>query len=367
MAAVAARIPAPPRGAPEPASPAAGAVLGVGEIVYECGICLARSAIRVRLCMSCGALQEQRAITVPSKPRTSAVDRRRAEARRLALLDDGALAREAAKESEEDDSDRVPLRAFRLSEIDETIVERMPCGEAGLDRVFGGGLVRGRTYVLFGPPGCGKSRFMLAASTGLCQWGTSIYACHPDEEEEGDMKRHLREGGHLSLPHVKERFRLIPNAVDVDAIMDVIERAARRPKGSRGKPGTGLAGFFIDSGSAIGASFANGAVTLRYVFASAKMVAKSTDSVGFILCHENKLGKMAGSQFLQHAVSGAVLQVERMKKIVEDGVASYVPLPEKERSNFVRFVTTGKNRFADATQIAIYEHTPTGLKEVEVA
>lgn len=333
---------------------AAGAAApGLASIVYQCGVCLATSTEKRGICMECGARLQQQAITVPSKPRASAADKRRAEARRMALLDDSALAKEAAADEEGDGSKRAPLRAYRLSEIEETKVERMTCGESGIDRVSGGGLVRGRTYVLFGPPGCGKSRFLLAAGIGLCRWGQSVYACHPDEEESGDMKRHIQEGGHLSRPNVKARFRLIPDAIDVDEIMDVVERTK------------GLAGFLIDSGSAIGASFANGADTLRYVFASAKMVAKATNSVGVILCHENKLGKMAGSQFLQHAVSGAVFQVERVKMIVEEGsVVNYIPLPEKERSNFVRFATTGKNRFGDATQTAIYEHTPTGLKEI---
>jgi len=327
--------------------------LAITIIVYQCGVCLETSTEKRGICMSCGAMQRYRAITVPSKPRASAADKRRAEARRIALLDNSALAKEAAADEDgEGDGKRAPLRAYRLSEIEETKVERMTCGESGIDRVSGGGLVRGRTYVLFGPPGCGKSRFLLAAGIGLCRWGQSVYACHPDEEESGDMKRHIQEGGHLNRPNVKARFRLIPDAIDVDEIMDVVERTK------------GLAGFLIDSGSAIGASFANGADTLRYVFASAKMVAKATNSVGVILCHENKLGKMAGSQFLQHAVSGAVFQVERVKKILEEGVVNYIPLPEKERSNFVRFATTGKNRFGDATQTAIYEHTPTGLKEI---
>lgn len=330
-----------------------------GAATFRCAVCRAVWPEKLGVCRDCGARMavvrwDPISSGVDSTKKKTAAETRREEARRIALLDAPATDPHAALALQQG-ADK-PLRMLSLDEVEETTVVRLPTGERGIDRVVAGGFVRGYVYAIYGPPGAGKSRFCLRTAVGLCAHGFSVYGCAPSEELDGDIKRHVRESGFLEMPHVKRRLKIVPDLADVDAFADALEARAGRSKQ--------LAGWIVDSGSAMSAQFANGADTLRYIFATLCAVARTTNSVGIVLMHENKQGEMGGQKFLQHAINGALLVVERVKKEItgqdDSLVTRYVPLPKGERSPFVLLGTNGKNRFGDATRTSVYEHAQDG-------
>ena len=66
-------------------------------------------------------------------------------------------------------------RPVPLSGITQDEEERVLTGIGELDRVLGGGIVRGSMVLISGEPGIGKSTLLLQACRSLCQRGPVLY------------------------------------------------------------------------------------------------------------------------------------------------------------------------------------------------
>lgn len=87
---------------------------------------------------------------------------------------------------------------------------RISTGISELDRVLGGGMVKGSLVLVSGEPGIGKSTLLLQACSGLCQSGSVLYVT-----------------GEESLSQIKMRAQRL-------SINDEIDRRCGSPAGRTG-------------------------------------------------------------------------------------------------------------------------------------
>ena len=82
-----------------------------------------------------------------------------------------------------------------LASIEAAAHDRLPTGLAELDRVLGGGLVRGSVVLLAGEPGAGKSTLCLQAAAGLEARGLRVLLVCGEESVDQVAARARRVGG----------------------------------------------------------------------------------------------------------------------------------------------------------------------------
>lgn len=198
-----------------------------------------------------------------------------------------------------------------------------------LNRVLGGGLVRGSLTLVGGDPGIGKSTLMLQVARNLA----------------ADGKNMLYISGEESLRQIKLRANRLGNFTDdlkflcetnLGTIEVVIERA---------KPEIvvidSIQTMFSDEVSAAPGSVSQ----VREATAVLLRIAKSLNISVFIIGHVTKEGTVAGPRVLEHMVD-TVLYFEG------DRHASY------------RVLRAIKNRFGSTDEIGVFEMREEGLVEV---
>ena len=219
----------------------------------------------------------------------------------------------------------VPLSAIKTSD-EERISTSMP----ELDRVLGGGVVKGSLVLVGGDPGIGKSTLLLQVCRNLSGQNLSV----------------LYVSGEESLQQIKLRAERIGTFSDhlellcetsLDTIRTVIER---------NKPQI----VVIDSIQTMyneNVSSAPGSVSqVRESTGVLMQIAKGMDISIFIVGHVTKEGVVAGPRVLEHMVD-TVLYFEG------DRHASY------------RILRAVKNRFGSTNEIGVFEMCNTGLEEVK--
>lgn len=207
---------------------------------------------------------------------------------------------------------------------------RLRSGSAALDRVLGGGVVPGSVVLLAGEPGIGKSSLLLQVAAGLTANGQACLVASGEESREQVAERAGRLGLDASslafapgreLPDVIENARVSGcRAVIVDSI-----QAIRDPElpSLPGTPGQVRA------------------------CADALVGLAKTEGVAVILAGQvTKEGDLAGPKTLEHAV---------------DAVCSL----DRDSSTGLRVLAGGKNRFGPEGEVAWFEMTPAGLREVD--
>jgi DNA repair protein RadA/Sms len=200
-----------------------------------------------------------------------------------------------------------------------------------LDRVCGGGLVKGSVILLGGDPGIGKSTILLQACSQLAQDGIK---CTYISGEESINQVRLR----ASRLGVAEAEVDLANETNVRNIVSTLDKA---------KPVDvvvidSIQTMFVDTlDSAPG--------TVSQVRAAAYELVKLAKSRGFVLFivgHVTKEGSLAGPRILEHMV---------------DTVLYF----EGERSHHFRILRAVKNRFGATDEIGVFEMGDKGLSEVE--
>mgnify|MGYP000378051071 CR=1 FL=1 len=218
----------------------------------------------------------------------------------------------------------VPLSAIKTSD-EERISTSMP----ELDRVLGGGVVKGSLVLVGGDPGIGKSTLLLQVCRNLSGQNLSV----------------LYVSGEESLQQIKLRAERIGTFSDhlellcetsLDTIRTVIER---------NKPQI----VVIDSIQTMyneNVSSAPGSVSqVRESTGVLMQIAKGMDISIFIVGHVTKEGVVAGPRVLEHMV---------------DTVLYF----EGERSESYRIIRAVKNRFGATNEIGVFEMCHEGLREV---
>lgn len=217
-----------------------------------------------------------------------------------------------------------------INDIDGSFDEvRYSTGLAELDRVLGGGLVKGSLVLLGGEPGIGKSTILLQICKTLCLNKSVLYVS--GEESMRQIKMRAERLGVLS-----ESLYLLAHT-DAEAICEAVKKE---------KPDI----VIIDSIqtmniSAISSS--QGSITqVRECTNLFMRTAKSEEIPFFIVGHVNKDGAIAGPKVMEHIVD-AVLYFEGQRNM------SY------------RILRAVKNRYGSTNEIGVFEMSDKGLLEVD--
>ena len=219
-----------------------------------------------------------------------------------------------------------PTSLFEVSSKEE---ERIGTGIPELDRVLGGGIVRGSLTLVGGDPGIGKSTLLLQVCRNLANKKHKVLYISGEESLKQIKMRAERLG-----TFEEEMYLLCETNIEVSC--ESILKA---------KPDM----VVIDSIQTMCSeeiSSAPGSVSqVREVTSQLMMLAKQTGTAIFIVGHVTKEGVVAGPRTLEHMVD-TVLYFEG------DRHASY------------RILRGVKNRFGSTNEIGVFEMLQNGLEEV---
>lgn len=219
---------------------------------------------------------------------------------------------------------------LNISAVDASFDEvRYSTGLNELDRVLGGGLVKGSLVLLGGEPGIGKSTLLLQICEHMGEDHTILYVS--GEESVRQIKLRAERLG------VKNENLYLLAQTDCEAICSVIAKE---------KPEI----VIIDSIQTMnisGISSAQGSISqVRECTNMFMRTAKNEEIPMFIVGHVNKDGAIAGPKVMEHIVD-CVLYFEGQRNL------SY------------RILRAVKNRFGSTNEIGVFEMANKGLVEVE--
>ncbi len=223
----------------------------------------------------------------------------------------------------------VRATAKPISEISFESEPRYKTGIKELDRVLGGGIVKGSVALISGDPGIGKSTILLQICKNIEKGLRVLYVS--GEESAVQLKlRAVRLG-------VEREDLLIMAETDVLGICEYIRTE---------KPDL----VMIDSIQTMRiAELSSSSGSVVQVRESSNMLLSVGKRLGIpiiIVGHVNKGGEIAGPKVLEHIV---------------DTVLYF----EGERNQSYRILRAVKNRFGSTNEIGVFEMTDKGLCEVE--
>ena len=221
------------------------------------------------------------------------------------------------------------VKAVSLTEIDTTEEVRFLTGMGELDRVLGGGGVKGSLALVGGAPGVGKSTLMLQICGSLCRENQVLYVS--GEESVRQLKLRAQRLGVasanllvLSETELEDVLQSVseeePDILIVDSIQTLYNGALDSPPGS--------------------------ITQVKDCTMALMQLAKGRDITVFVIGHVNKEGSIAGPKVLEHMV---------------DCVLYF----EGEQHSSCRILRAAKNRFGATNEIGVFEMLDNGLKEVE--
>ena len=209
--------------------------------------------------------------------------------------------------------------------------DRLKTNIRELDRVLGGGIVKGSVILIGGDPGVGKSTISLQVSNHLTKQGIGVLYVSGEESvaqtklrakrlgESGSDNLYIVNQTDLSL--IVEYIRkLKPQVVIIDSIQVIFDSAISSSPGSVSQ--------------------------VRECAGILTQLAKTTGTSIFIIGHVTKEGTLAGPRLLEHIV---------------DTVLYF----EGDRFAIYRILRAVKNRFGSTNEIGVFEMGPEGLSEVK--
>jgi len=209
-------------------------------------------------------------------------------------------------------------------------IPRIKVGIGELDRVLGGGLVRGSAVLIGGDPGIGKSTLLLQATASLADLKNNVIYISGEESVDQVRLRAKR----LGLDKSQVKLASSTNILDILKTID-----------SKDVPNVvvidSIQTMFIDE-----LSSAPGTVSqVRASAGELTMLAKRKNITLIIVSHVTKEGQIAGPKVLEHMV---------------DTVLYF----EGERGHQFRILRAIKNRYGAANEIGVFEMSDVGLSEV---
>ena len=218
----------------------------------------------------------------------------------------------------------------RLSEVEHTDEVRLDTRDEELNRVLGGGLVKGSLVLLGGEPGIGKSTLLL--QTVLKMEGLKVLYVSGEESERQLKMRAERLAGNgqvgeelyilceTSLEKIyKQAADLNPDIIVIDSIQAI--------------------------SSEQGEAFPGSMTQVRDCAVSLLRFVKETGKCVILVGHITKDGSLAGPKVLEHIV---------------DTVLHF----EGDRHYMYRVLRGLKNRFGSTAELGIYEMESSGLRAV---
>ncbi len=216
-----------------------------------------------------------------------------------------------------------------IASIKSSEYERFDTGITELNRVLGGGLVKGSLTLISGAPGIGKSTLLLQTANNISQkYGKVLYVSGEESEEQikmrGDRLDTISENLYVvsetNLEQIQEHIEdTKPVFVIIDSIQTLFKQSISSAPGSVSQVRES-ANDIMHIGKSKGISF-------------------------FIVAHVTKQGELAGPRVLEHMV---------------DTVLSF----EGQRTEEFRILRTLKNRFGTTSEIGVFEMRESGLEEI---
>lgn len=223
-------------------------------------------------------------------------------------------------------SDEMPRK---ITEIKSGEKQRLSTGLNELDRVLGGGLVKGSLTLISGDPGIGKSTLLLQSASNIAtKYGKVLYVSGEESEEQikirgdrlGVKSDNLYIVSETNLDKAEAFINEIkPQFVIIDSIQTMYRDSITSAPGSVSQ--------------------------VRECSNQIMRIGKNNDISFFIVAHVTKQGELAGPRVLEHMV---------------DTVLSF----EGERTEEFRILRTMKNRFGTTSEIGVFEMGEEGLIEV---
>ena len=220
-------------------------------------------------------------------------------------------------------------RPVRLREIAGTEDARFSTGIGELDRVLGGGMVKGSLVLVSGAPGIGKSTLLLQACKSLCEDSCVLYVTGEESLSQIKMRadRLGIDGANLLICAETQIDQILLSAIQMKPAVMIVDSIQT------------MLNTELQS--------APGSITQVRECTMQLLQFAKTNTVSVILVgHVNKDGGIAGPKVLEHMVD-AVLNFEG------DRHASY------------RLLRATKNRFGSTNEIGMFEMTHLGLEEVQ--
>ncbi|MDE6434571.1 MAG: DNA repair protein RadA [Lachnospiraceae bacterium] len=207
---------------------------------------------------------------------------------------------------------------------------RIGTGMKELDRVLGGGIVKGSLTLVGGDPGIGKSTILLQVCRNLSETDHKVLYASGEESLQQIKLRADRLGGftkdmlllsETNLDAIEGAItKVMPEVVVIDSIQTM---------------------YIEDMGSGAGS-----VSQVREVTGRLMRIAKQMGVAIFIVGHVTKEGNVAGPRTLEHMV---------------DTVLYF----EGEKNALFRILRGVKNRFGSTNEIGVFEMKDTGLYEVQ--
>ena len=225
------------------------------------------------------------------------------------------------------DGARPDRRPQRLHEIDDSQEARISLGMGEVDRILGGGMVRGSLVLIGGEPGIGKST--LSLQIPLCSKDLRTLYVTGEESARQVGMRARRLGGDdancsifcetLIETVIEEARAMQPDLMIVDSVQTMYSDTLDSAPGSVSQ--------------------------IKEVAAALLRFAKESGVPVILIGHITKDGFIAGPKILEHIVD-VVLQFEG------------------ENRGSYRILRSIKNRFGSTSELAVFEMTGKGLREV---
>ncbi len=224
----------------------------------------------------------------------------------------------------------IEAKVLPLSEIELTSEKRVSTGMKELDRVLGGGIVKGSMVLVGGDPGIGKSTLLLQVCKNLSDEKIKVLYISGEESLQqikiraerigtfGDSLKLLCETNLDTIQAVIDREK--PQIVVIDSIQTMFNEAVSSAPGSVSQ--------------------------VRESTGVLMQIAKGKGISIFIVGHVTKEGVVAGPRVLEHMV---------------DTVLYF----EGDRHAAYRILRGVKNRFGSTNEIGVFEMRQSGLNEVE--
>jgi len=224
--------------------------------------------------------------------------------------------------------DSVIRRPKPLKEVDCDSEIRFDTGLGELDRVLGGGAVKGSLVLVGGAPGIGKSTLLLQICSDLGKNQKVLYVS--GEESETQIKLRANRLGVTT-----ENLYLL-SETDLGSILEMAREL---------KPDVLIADSIQTLYSRENTSSPGSISQVKDCTMAMMQLAKGSGITVFVVGHVNKEGSIAGPKVLEHMV---------------DCVLYF----EGEDAHNYRILRAAKNRFGSTNEIGVFEMVDTGLKEV---
>ncbi len=237
------------------------------------------------------------------------------------------IQKEEKREWKQTPSSKKVSKALQITEIKLNKEDRIDTKNNELNRVLGGGIVKGSLILLGGEPGIGKST--LALQIALSIQKKILYVSGEESQNQIKMRAERLKDNNpncliLTETNTQNIFRSIeetnPDIVIIDSIQTLHTDYIEASPGSVSQ--------------------------IRETAAELIKYAKETATPVLLIGHINKDGHIAGPKILEHMVD-VVLQFEG------------------DRNHTYRILRAQKNRFGSTAELGIYEMLSTGLREVE--